>query len=1207
MTLEEAITLVEQLLERGKLTKAQEAVFIGTWQGQTYAQIAAKADYDEGHIKDTGAELWRSLTHALGEKVTKHNLQGVLKRAAKLRLADTPSLSAAPLDSAQSRIDWGGAIDVSHFYGRTEELNTLNQWILQDGCRLVALLGMGGMGKTALSVKLTEQIQDQFQRVIWRSLESARQLDEILTDLLQFLSNQQAIDLPPSTEGKLALLLPLLQQQRCLVVLDNFEAVLESRTRTGSYRVAYEDYGELLKQVGKTVHRSCFVITSREKPREVANQEETHGTVRSLLLKGLKPTEGQVIFQDKGCAEADQTVWKLVVEHYAGNPLALKMAAAAVQELFAGNVQALIPYLEQGRLRFGDISDLLERQFERLTVPEQHIFYWLCVNREPTTLTELENDVVVEPIKQRILEVLSSLVRRCLVERTEQGWFLQPVVMEYVTEKFIAQVCLEILKQEPNFFRSHSLIKATAKDYVRQTQIRLILEPIVHHLADQFDSQDNLKSYLNQILAQLRQKTTLSPHYGAGNVLNLLCHLQADFTGYDFSHQTVWQAYLQNAHLPQVNFARANLGRSVFAGLFSTVLTVAFSPDGKLLATGDSRCEIQVWEIANSRHLMTLRGHQSWAWSIVFSPDAQFLVSGSDDYFIKIWSLRTGDCLETRKGPPNLLNAIHFTDRGIAIAGESFGEDEGSTPWHPETLEQLVEAHQGHTHLVRSLTYSPNGRTIALSTRHTFTIELLDIETGQRHHTLAGHSDFARLLKFSPDGTTLASVNNDAETTDSIPEIKIWDVRSGVCQLTLRGHTRLVNDLAYGSDGQWLATASTDQTLKLWNLQTGECIKTFHGHHNRVLCVAFAPDDRYLASGADDRAVKLWDIQTGRCIRTFQGYTNAIYSMAISPDRQVLATAHEDESVKLWNLETGSVFRTLYGHLNRVWCVAFPSSSEGSCSDRHSLSNSLLASSGADYTVRLWDWKTGQCLKTLGGHKNWVWSVVFNPNVQLLASGSYDRTIRLWDVQTGECLRTFQEQNTAILPVLFSLDGQHLFSGEYGGAVKQWDVETGACLQSWQAHEGRIFTIALHPTQPHLVSGGNDQTIKLWNLQTGQCQQIFQGHKAAVSAVRFTSDGQRLISASFDQTIRIWDVSTGDCIQTLQGHQSVVSSIICDTLLCSSSLDETIRLWDSEAGSCLRTLNTPRPYEGMNITGVLGLTEAEIATLKVLGAISHPR
>ncbi|MBW4472579.1 MAG: hypothetical protein KME45_19735 [Stenomitos rutilans HA7619-LM2] len=1204
MTVEEAIALVEQLLERGKLTKAQEAVFSGTWEEKTYAQIAAKAGYDNGHIKDVGADLWRSLTTALGEKVTKQNLHGVIKRTAKLRLAIDPSVLLQTSTSEQAHVDWGEAIDVSRFYGRTNELHTLSQWLLQEGYRLVALLGMGGMGKTALSVRLTDKIQGEFQLVIWRSLRNAPPLDELLTNLLQFLARQQVIALPSTAEGKVALLVSYLQQTRCLVVLDNFEAVLEGGIQSGTYKAGYEGYGRLLHQVGEITHRSCFVLTSREKPREVATLEGVHSTVRSLIVTGLTLAEGQAIFQDRDCTGRNEAAWQSIINHYAGNPLALKIVASAIQELFGGDVDQFIPYLRQGRLQFGDLADLLDRQYARLTTPEQHILYWLCIGREPVSLSELEHDVVSESIKRQLLDILTSLVRRCLVERTEQGWSLQPVVMEYISEKFIAQICLEITQQELALFKSHALIKATAKDYVRQTQVRLLLQVIVSQLIDQLGNQKSLEFYLTQILAQLRQKPTLPPNYAAGNLLNLLCCLQTDLTGYNFAQLTVWQAYLQDVNLPEVNFAGADLSRSVFAELFSGVITLGFSPDGTLLATADSRYEIQVWEVASGKHLITLRGHQSWIWSLVFSPRAQLLVSGSDDYSIKIWNLRTEQCLQTRKGPPNLLNAICFAD---SLLGEADAESvsilgQASESWHPALLAQQIEALQGRNFLVRSLTYSPDSHLLALSTQAS-TINLWNIQTGECYQTFSGHNAFARLLKFSPDGTVLASSNYDEDQASYTPEIKLWDVKTGICQLTLHGHTRMVNDFAFSASGQWLVSASSDQTLKLWNLQTGDCVRTFLGHSNRVLSVAFTPDDQSLASGGDDRTIKLWHIRTGQCVKTLQGYTNAIYSMSMSLDRQVLATSHEDESVKLWDVTTGSVFRTLHGHVNRVWCTAFPAQRDHNAGDENQAVNNLLASSGADYSVKLWNWQTGHCLRTLQEHTNWVWTVVFSPNGQLLASGSLDRTIKLWNVQTGECVRTFQEQNSAIMPVLFSSNGQHLMSGDYGGMVRQWDVRTGRCLKHWQAHEGRIFAIALHPTQLQLASGGNDQHIRLWDLQTGHCLKTFQGHTAAVSAIRFSSDGQQLISASFDQTIRIWDLATEQCVQTLLGHQSVVSSIVDDTVLFSSSVDETIRLWDLNTGNCLKTFITPRPYEGMNITGAIGLTEAEVATLKALGAI----
>lgn len=1187
MTIEEAIAVIEQLLERGRLTKVQEIVFRGAWTGETYADIARASDYDEGHIKDVGAELWRSLSQVLGEKVTKNNLQGAIRRAAKLKPPETLPVAD------RSQTDWGEAPDVSRFYGRAEELALLSQWILQEGYRLIALLGMGGMGKTALSVKLIEQVQHEFQFVIWRSLRSAPLVDEVLIDLLQVLSNHQIVEIPASVEGKVSQLMTYLQQYRCLLVLDNFEAILGNGTQAGIYRVGYEGYRDLLNQVGTGTHRSQVLLTSREKPKEVATLEGIRSTVRSLALKGLTPIEGQAIFQDKGCTGIDETVGERIVNHYAGNPLALKIAASAVQEVFAGDVAALIPYLEQGRLKFGDISDLLDRQFDRLTLSEQHLFYWLCINREPVPLSELEQDIVLDPVKRQILDILTSLVRRCLVEQSQQGWFLQPVVLEYMTDKLIVQICREIAEQELALFRSHALLKATAKDFVRQAQIRLILSAIVTHLIDQFGNQKSLEFYLTRILTQLQQKPTLQPNYAAGNLLNLLRYLQIDLTAYDFSGLAVRQAYLQDARLPKVNFAGADLSRSVFSKLFSTTIALAFDSSGTLLATGDSRCDIQIWEVASGKHLMTLKGHQSWIWSIVFSPDARFLASGSDDYSVKIWDLKTKECLQTLKGPPNLLNAVKFAEPAANKAGRQsatiVGQDSGV--WHPELLEQQVEAHQGHTYLLRSLTYSPDAQTLALSTR-TFAIKILNIQTGECLQTLAGHSNFAPSLKFNSDGTKLGSVNSDKGTCGLTPEIKIWDIKTGDCQVTLQGHRHMINDLAFSSNGQWLATASSDQTLKLWNLQTGKCVKSFLSHSSRVLSVTFAPDDRFLVSAGDDRTIKLWDIQTGHCIKTIQGYTNAIYSMSISPDRQVVVTTHEDESIKLWNLATGTVFRTLHGHRNRVWCAAFPPQL-----------NELLASSSADYSVKLWNWQTGHCLRTLQGHTNWVWSVAFSPDGQWLASGSYDRTIKLWNVQTGECVRTLQEEQTsAILPILFSLDGKQLFSGEYSGVIRRWNVQSRRCLQSWDAHDGRIFAIVLHPDQPLLASGGNDQQIRLWDLKTGECLRTLQGHQAAVSVLKFTTDGQ-LISGSFDQTIRVWNFETGECLQTIQGHQSAISAIIDHTDIITSSLDQTIRFWNRQSGDCLKTWVTPRPYEGMNITGATGLTEAEVLTLEALGAI----
>ncbi len=219
--------------------------------------------------------------------------------------------------------DWGEAVDVSVFWGRTAELSVLAQWLLKDCCRVVAVLGMGGIGKTALSVKLAAQIQDDFEYVIWRSLRNAPPVEELLSELLLLLSHQQETNLPATLANKVTRLLEYLRSHRCLLVLDNFEGILSGGECAGRYRAGYEGYGELIELVGEVRHQSCLVITSREKPTEVAFLEGETLPIRSLELIGLPQVEAQGILNLKGLSGTEDERRNLI-ECYSGNPLALK-------------------------------------------------------------------------------------------------------------------------------------------------------------------------------------------------------------------------------------------------------------------------------------------------------------------------------------------------------------------------------------------------------------------------------------------------------------------------------------------------------------------------------------------------------------------------------------------------------------------------------------------------------------------------------------------------------------------------------------------------------------------------------------------------------------------------------------------------------------------------------------------------------------------
>jgi WD40 repeat protein len=1089
--------------------------------------------------------------------------------------------TAQPTLATKPHQDWGEAFDVSVFYGRTEELAKLEQWIVSDRCRLVALLGMGGIGKTSLSIKLAQKIQDEFEYVIWRSLGNAPPVKDILADVIKFLSNQQETNLPEDIGAGVSLLIDYLRKHHCLLILDNAESILLGGERAGQYREGYEDYGIVIKRIGETSHQSCLILTSREKPGEIASAEGEILAVRSFQMPGLKAVEGEEIFNAKGLSGSDDEQGRLI-DFYKGNPLALKIISTTIKEVFDGSITE---FLAQGSVIFGRVRDLLDQQLSRLSDLEREVMYWLAINREPVSLPELREDIVSLASPPKLIEALESLVRRSLIEKATSTaieksaalFTLQPVVMEYLTDRLIEQVCEEIQTGRIEVFNRYALIKATAKDYLREAQVRLILNPIAAIVGAQG------LAPLQQILSTLREESPRKPGYAGGNILNLLCYLKTDLSGLDFANLRVWQAYLQGMTLQNVNFAGSDLAKSVFTQAFDRITAVEFSPDGKLLATSDVVGQIRIWQVVDGQQLLTFQGHSNWVSSVAFSPDGQLLaVSGSSDPTVKLWEVSTQQCVRILQGHTYWVSLVAFSRDGQLLASSS--DDQTVRLWDVSTG-QCVRILQGHTNKVRSVAFSHDSQLLA-SGSDDQTVKLWEVGTGQCLRIFQGHHSEVRSVALSPDGQLLASSSDDQT-------VRLWEVSTGQCLKTLQGNTNGIGKIVFSPDGQLLVSGSDDQMVKLWEVSTGQCLRILQGHTNKVRSVAFSPDGQLLASSSDDSTVKLWEVSTGHCLRILQGHTNRMRSVAFRCDDQLVASGSGDQMVRLWEVSSGQCLKTLQGHSSGVQSVAF------------SANGQTLASSG-DQTVRLWEVNTGHCLHVLQGHSSWVQSVAFSPNGQILAGGSGDQTVRLWEVITGHCLYVLQGHHSEVRFVTFSPNGQLIASGSRDQTVRLWEVSTGQCLKTLQGHSNWVESITFSPDGQTLASSSLDQTVRLWEIRTGQCLKTLQGQTSWGESVAFSPNGQILAGGSDDSTVKLWEFRTGKCLKILRGHTDKVWSVAFSSdgqTLVSGSQDETVKIWNVKTGECLKTLVAARPYEGMNITGVTGLTEAQKAMLKTLGAV----
>lgn len=531
---------------------------------------------------------------------------------------------------------------------------------------------------------------------------------------------------------------------------------------------------------------------------------------------------------------------------------------------------------------------------------------------------------------------------------------------------------------------------------------------------------------------------------------------------------------------------------------------IAYSSDGRLLATAGSDHSVKLWDTREHRLLRSFAGHADSVRDVGFTPDGKYLVSCDRAGMIRLWETATGKEAANWMGHDGEIRGLAVAPDGTRVATAS--RDKLVKIWQlpsgkPEAT--LI----GHAGIVEDAAFSSDGALLATVGRDK-TVRLWRTTDWHNVVTINGHQDDILAVAFSPDGKLVASAGWDKE-------IKFWRTDDGAPLATLEGHEDGVRSLSFSADGRWLLSGSWDKTIRLWDVAGRRLLDMAIGHQDGVMAAVFSPNGRQAASASGDQRVKLWTVSPEKRVSVLRGHQDRVLDLSFSPDGREVASGSYDTTIKNWNRADRTAAVTLAGHDGGVSAVCY------------SPDGKLLASSGSDGLIKLWRVEDDSLLATLRGHEKEVRSLSFSPDGKRLASAGRDMTVRIWDVEARRLLTTFGDNADIVWTVAYMPDGRYVASAGFDKTVRLWDTQEQRLAREFVGHEHWVSGVAVSPDGKLLASASRDKTIKLWDVASGRLVRTLHGHKEWVNYVKFSPDGRYLLSGSDDRTARLWNVADG--------------------------------------------------------------------------------